>query len=107
MKLLGAGKGIEGLKRCLFAKYTLERFEFEAETEEGGFGLIMIITECPWHELIVKSGRAGLSERVGFHHLQCRVQHMGFGVWQGWRSEYVFQLRIADLQRGWSLRLSV
>ncbi len=69
MKMLGAEKGIAGLKRCLAAKHTLERFEFEAEadieTEDGGCGLIMTITKCPWHELIAKSGRGELSERVG------------------------------------------
>ena len=65
--MLGAEKGIEGLAQCLAAKHSVEGFGFEVEIGEDGSGssLIMIVSKCPWHGLLVKSGRMALSERVG------------------------------------------
>ncbi len=63
--MLGAEKGIGGLAQCLAAKHSTEGFEFEVETAGDGNSLRMIITKCPWHELMAKSGRVALSERVG------------------------------------------
>lgn len=68
MGILGAGKGVEGLGRCLAAKHSAEGFDFEgrlAEEETGSRGLLLTISKCPWHELLLKSGREGISERVG------------------------------------------
>lgn len=62
--MLGAEKGIESLARCIAAKHSIEGFEFEAEL--GGDGsLRLVVSKCPWHELMAKSGRMALSERVG------------------------------------------
>lgn len=65
--MLDAKKGIVGLARCLAAKHSAESFGFEIEAETAGDGssLKMIIRKCPWHELMAKSGRGALSERVG------------------------------------------
>jgi len=62
--MLGAERGLKGLAECLAAKNSIEGFEFEAEIEGDG-SLRLIVSKCPWHELMVKSGRAALSERVG------------------------------------------
>jgi hypothetical protein len=63
--ILGTEKGIEGLARCLAAKHSIEGFGFEVEMEGDGSGMRMIISKCPWRELMVKSGRVELSEKVG------------------------------------------
>ena len=81
--MLKAGEGIEGLAECIAAKHSAEGFDFEdemdggegreegeeggAEGEDGkdGRALRLIISKCPWHELLAKSGREALSERVG------------------------------------------
>ena len=65
--MLGTEKGIEGLAQCLAAKHSIEGFGFEVEIGGDGSGssLRMIVSRCPWRELMVKSGREGLSERVG------------------------------------------
>jgi len=63
--MLKADEGIEGLARCISAKHSAEGFDFEAEMDEDGRLLRLIISKCPWHELLVRSGREPLSERVG------------------------------------------
>lgn len=63
-EMLGAERGIEGLARCIAAKHSIEGFEFEARIEGDG-SLRLIVSKCPWHELMAKSGRLALSERVG------------------------------------------
>ena len=78
--MLKADEGIEGLAQCIAAKHSAEGFSFGAgmdwgeggeDGEEGGEEgeddrvLRLIISKCPWHELLVKSGRETLSERVG------------------------------------------
>jgi hypothetical protein len=62
--MLGAERGVESLARCIAAKHSIEGFEFEAEV--GGDGILrLVVSKCPWHELMAKSGRMALSERVG------------------------------------------
>jgi hypothetical protein len=63
--MLKADEGIEGLARCISAKHSAEGFDFEAKMDEDGRLLRLIISKCPWHELLVRSGREALSERVG------------------------------------------
>jgi len=78
--ILEAQKGIDGLARSLAAKQSAEGFGFEVEIEEDGRGLRMIITRCPWHELMAKSGRLALSERVGS--LICNAEY------ETWAAEF-------------------
>jgi hypothetical protein len=46
-------------------RLTLDGFAFEIEEHPAGNSLEVRITECPWHNLMVKSGREHLSGRVG------------------------------------------
>lgn len=55
-------EGLNGLCECVDIRLTLEGFEFEAEKDNRG--LKVFIKHCPWRELMVKSGRGHLSERV-------------------------------------------
>ncbi len=54
---------ITGLKPALNAKLTLDRYEFELR--ETDTGLEAVLGRCPWHELIVRSGRTHIADRVG------------------------------------------
>ncbi len=61
--MMGLEDGMEGLFQAIMTRLSLEGFEFETERDEGG--LKVCISRCPWHDLMVKSGRESLSERVG------------------------------------------
>lgn len=61
--LTGLGKGMDGLLECFGAKLSIEGFTYTAERR--GDGIEFRITGCPWHDLRVKSGRAGISGKVG------------------------------------------
>ena len=72
--------GLEGLQQALSARLALEGFDYEMETREDGFDVI--VERCPWHDLMIKSGRGNLSERVKhaeiLSDLICRVEN---SVW--------------------------
>jgi hypothetical protein len=57
--------GIDGLLDCLTNKLALEGFAFESERAADGRGFKIRISRCPWHDVMVSSGRADLSEKVG------------------------------------------
>ena len=44
-------------------KARLEGFRFAVKKTEAGFSIQ--ISDCPWHKLMLKSGREGISEKVG------------------------------------------
>ncbi|MHC1570599.1 MAG: DUF6125 family protein [Methermicoccaceae archaeon] len=81
--MLGAHRGKDALLTCLTAKLSLEGFEFEVEEHTRGFRIT--ISRCPWHSLMVKSGREGLSKEVGT--LICNTEH------KVWASEFDEEVR--------------
>jgi hypothetical protein len=66
--------GLEDLEQALSARLALEGFEYEMERREDGFAVI--VKRCPWHDIMVRSGRGNLSEQVS--DLICRVEN---SVW--------------------------
>ena len=66
--------GLAGLEQALSARLALEGFEFIMEPREDG--LAVIVKRCPWHDIMIKSGRGALSERVS--DIICRVEN---SVW--------------------------
>jgi len=72
--MMGLESGIDGLEEAIAARLTLEGFLFETAKAEDGF--VVVISRCPWHDLMVKSGRDHLSERVS--EIICRVEN---SVW--------------------------
>jgi hypothetical protein len=66
--------GLHGLQQALSVRLALEGFDYEMETREDGFDVI--VERCPWHDLMIKSGRGNLSEKVS--DLICRVEN---SVW--------------------------
>lgn len=82
--ILELGEGMDALKECLAAKHTLENFIFEIRDLNNSNGLDtragfqLIINQCPWYELMVKSGRETLAGRVGT--VICNTE---YAVWAG------------------------
>ncbi len=60
---LSLARDSAGLAKALRAKLALDRYEFSID--QVGAGLQVTLSRCPWHELIVNSGRAHLAERIG------------------------------------------
>jgi hypothetical protein len=61
--MLKLNNGVDALFRGLTTKLGLEGFKFKAEKNRNGFRIT--ITDCPWHNLMIKSGREKLSGIVG------------------------------------------
>ena len=66
--------GLQGLQQALSVRLALEGFDYEIETREAGF--VVIVKMCPWHDAMMKAGREKLSKRVS--DLICRVEN---SVW--------------------------
>ncbi len=71
MKSMGLENGLDGLYEGITTRLALEGFEFEAEKDVEGF--LVMIERCPWHDLMVKSGRENLSETVS--NIICDVEN--------------------------------
>jgi hypothetical protein len=61
--MLNLDKDAAGLLKSLETKLALEGFRFAVKKTEDGFRIQ--ISDCPWHNLMLKSGREGISEKVG------------------------------------------
>ncbi len=84
--ILDVDDGLEALMECLTTKLHLEGFNFETEEYERGFRII--VHKCPWHELMVKSGREELSGRVG--NVICNTE---YPVWASEFGDIKFDLK--------------
>jgi hypothetical protein len=61
--MLKIDMGEAALRESLETKLALEGFKFKVEQGENGFRIR--VSDCPWHNLIVKSGREKFAEKVG------------------------------------------
>ncbi len=71
---LKVDKGKVALLDSLKAKLALEGFKFKVEQCENGFRIR--VSDCPWHNLMVKSGREKFSAKIG--ESICNVE---YSVW--------------------------
>lgn len=69
--MMNLPSGLGGLEQALSARLALEGFDFEIKRQDGG--LEVEVKSCPWHQIMIKSGRAALSERVS--DVICRVEN--------------------------------
>lgn len=90
LKSLGkTGDGMDALFECLTTKLTLEGFKFRAEKTSTKGDFKITLNECPWHNLMIKSGREKLSGKVGT--LVCNTE---YSVWASEFGENIrFELR--------------
>ncbi len=79
-KKFGVDKGIDSLGKCFSKKLELDGFEFEVEKsrskDAGNDRINFVISRCPWHEIMERSNRTRLSEKVGG--VICKTE---YGVW--------------------------
>lgn len=69
--MMKLNSGLEGLQEAVSARLHLEGFDYDLKRQENGFEVI--VKKCPWHDLMIRSGRLELSEKVG--ELICRVEN--------------------------------
>lgn len=75
-EMLGLGKNTEALQAAFTTALELKGFSFRVKSQGTGFKVV--ITQCPWHNTMVKSGRQHLSARVG--EVICPTE---YSVWTG------------------------
>jgi hypothetical protein len=73
-------KGMTALRESLEMKLSLEGFSFDITEIDNEGGFEIYLHDCPWHTLMVKSGREHLSHRVG--NVICRTEY------KVWASEF-------------------
>lgn len=76
--MLRADNGMESLLECFSTKLTLDGFTFRTEKPGSGDSFRIIIEKCPWHSLMVKSGRESISARVGT--VICNTEYSGWAA---------------------------
>ena len=65
LKTMGGLKdGPEAFRECIETRLMLDDYRFKIITNDRG-AFDVVITECPWHNAMMKSGRAHLSSNVG------------------------------------------
>lgn len=74
--IYGLDKGIEALQSCFTEKLLLDGFVFQTETDKQNNSFRIIITKCPWNDLLVKSGRENLAHQVG-----SQICNTEYSVW--------------------------
>jgi hypothetical protein len=73
---LGQEQGLAALVACFGNKLAAEGYRFEAQAAPDGARVDLVVRECPWHNAMVKAGRAELSGRVGE-----RICRREYAVW--------------------------
>ena len=73
-EMLHLQSGQQDLDQALSARLAMEGFEFQIEPEKDS--LAVTIRRCPWHDIMIRSGRGALSEQVS--EVICRVEN---SVW--------------------------
>jgi len=71
-----SGAGLPALREAIETKLTLEHYSFSVAEDGDGNGFTVSIYKCPWYDLMVKSGRERLAEKVG--RAICPVE---YGTW--------------------------
>jgi hypothetical protein len=85
------GAGIEALLECFTTKLFLEGFVFNIKNDDKGRSFTVIVERCPWHELMVKSGREKLSGKVGT--CICNTEY------QVWATEFDKNIRLEIIEQ--------
>ena len=69
---------MDSLLECFSTKLALDRFEFETERDDEDKEIKIIIKICPWHNLIVKTNREKLFEKIGGE--ICKIEFSVFAL---------------------------
>ncbi|MDD5288434.1 MAG: DUF6125 family protein [Dehalococcoidales bacterium] len=90
-ELKKVGTGIDALMECFPARLLLEGFTFKIEKDEKAKAFRLVIDSCPWHKVMVKSGRQHLSAKVG--NVICPSDY------SGWASEFGCKFQLDEQNR--------
>jgi Family of unknown function (DUF6125) len=71
---IGHPEGLAGLFKCFKLKLEYDGFEFKAIKNKKN--IEFIISRCPWYDLLIKSKRENISEKISA--VICRQE---YGVW--------------------------
>jgi len=81
--------GLQALKECITTKLTLDGFAYETEQSKDGSTLKITLSQCPWHDIMIKANREHLSGKVG-----TRICNTEYRVWASEFGETInFQLQ--------------
>ena len=70
-------RSLGALFECFTTKLKIEGFNFKTSiTKNNPESFMVIIKECPWHNTMIKSSRAALSEKIG-----TRICSTEYRVW--------------------------
>jgi hypothetical protein len=94
--------GIEALKSCFTEKLLLDGFTFCIETEKNSFRVN--VTQCPWYDLLVKSGRANISRQIG--DIICNTEYSGWAHEFGENISFELQQQICSGSRSCIMHFS-
>lgn len=89
---LGVDKGLKALEQCFTEKLRLDDIDFKVMRDEKS--LVITISRCHWHELMVKSNRKHLSSRVG--KTICDTEYSGWAQEFGEGISFEMLERICD-----------
>lgn len=90
-ELTGLAAGLDALRQCFVSKLRIEGYAFEVADRPDGPGFEIAIARCPWVDLLVKSGRQHLADKVG--RTICTTEH------SVWASEFGKNIRFEFGQR--------
>jgi hypothetical protein len=105
-RMLHLKSGLKDLDQSLSARLAMEGFKFKIEPEKDS--LAVVISWCPWHDIMIRSGRGALSKQVS--EVICRVEN---SVWasefsgdqsEGRQIEFVREKRICRGEESCLLR---
>lgn len=96
-ELTGRSQGIHDLHECLTTKLHIEGHAFSSRPIEGG-GFEILISHCPWLELLVRSNRQHLAGTIGRH--ICTVEYSTWAREFGDDIEFEFGLRLCAATTG-------
>ncbi len=100
--VVGKDSGLEALYACLTTKFSLEDFCFNIRKEEEY--LEIEIKKCPWREMMVKSGRSHLAEKVSG--LICQIEHSAWACEFG-DIEFEIGARMCDGSKSCLLKFEI
>ena len=87
-KKLGVDKDIDALGKCFSKKLELDGFKFKVEKTKskdiGNDRINFVISRCPWHDILIKSKREHLSDKIG--RVICGTE---YGVWASEFGQYI------------------
>jgi len=92
--ILGLDRGIEALHSCFTEKLSMDGFVFQTETDEQNHSFRVTITGCPWNDLLVKSGRENLAQKIGSH--ICNTEYSGWAHEFGENISFEIQRQICS-----------